>query len=57
MKKQIELLNDLLKKRAEEMKTKTKEESESFLKRAGILGEDGLISDNYPNLKKFIEKQ
>lgn len=48
---QIKLLKDL----AEKMKNGTKEESVEFLKRAGILGEDGLISDNYPNLKKFVE--
>lgn len=46
----------LLKKLAEEAKTWDKEKSEAFLKRAGILGEDGLISNNYPNLKKFVEK-
>ena len=50
--RQIELLKEL----AEKSKNMSKEEATSFLQRVGILNEKCEISDNYPNLKKYYEK-
>jgi hypothetical protein len=48
---------ELLKKLAEmEKKVINKDEAISFLQRAGILDENGDISDNYPNWKKYNEQ-
>jgi len=50
--RQIELLKEL----AEKSKNMSKDEITSFLQRTGILNEKCEISDNYPNLKKYYEK-
>jgi len=49
--RQIELLNELATKR----RVLTKEEAITLLQSANIIDENGEISSNYPELKKYYE--